>query len=79
MGDEFTFKSFSSTSKDLDQLPASRRVIDFRIKSKGGKDIESFSLNPGEREVLLPRNSRFKVTRILRNNFGGTIIELEEI
>lgn len=79
VGDTVQFDSFSSTSKESPITVGGRRVIDMQIKSKTGKDIEQFSENPDETEVLLQRNTELKLTGITKGKFGALTMNLEEV
>ena len=59
-------------------ITSSDRVV-FRIKGKQGVDISDLSLNPGEGEVLYPRNVKFRVTGFTQAKSGGLIADLVEV
>ncbi len=55
--------SSSATAKALGARNFSTPVL-LRIQGRSGKDIESISTLPGEKEILFSSNTRFRVTRI---------------
>jgi len=83
----FTDKAFVSTRKnptltdrislETGSAPSGRVVL--RVNGKTGVDISDISLNPGEGEVLYPRNTTFRVVGITETPQGGVIADLEEI
>ena len=73
--------AFLSTSMDLGiaQSTAFAGNVEFRILSKTGRDISSFSTFPSEREVLFPAGVPFYVVDRRPDPFTGrTIIEMIE-
>lgn len=57
---------------------ASDQVV-LRVEGKSGVDMSSLSLNPGEGEVLFPRGSKFRVTKVETTSSGGILAEVQEI
>lgn len=66
LGDEFSDKGIASTGKDFYRGLGSGDVALVINAKKGQKgiDMQSISSNPQEREVLLPRGQKMKITRI---------------
>jgi DNA topoisomerase-1 len=77
-GGSFTDKAFASTSTSIPSF-VSKGQIAFQVVGKNGVDISSDSLNPGEKEVLFPRNTRFKVVKTKTNEYGALVAILQEI
>lgn len=50
-----------------------------RVNGKAGVDISSISKNPAEGEILFPRNTEFKVTKIRQTRGGGHVAEVDVI
>jgi hypothetical protein len=76
-----TERAFLSTSVEpaVAQSTAFAGNVEFRILSKTGRDISSFSTFPTEREVLFPTGTQFYVVdRRLDPATGRTIIEMIE-
>jgi len=76
-----TEAAFLSTSMEpgVAQSSAFAGNVEFRILSKTGRDISSFSLFPSEKEVLFPNGAMFYVlTRTADPLTGRTIIEMIE-
>jgi hypothetical protein len=76
-----TERAFLSTSVEpaVAQSTAFAGNVEFRILSKTGRDISSFSTFPTEREVLFPTGTQFYVLdRKLDPSTGRTIIEMIE-
>jgi hypothetical protein len=73
--------AFISASKEpaVAQSSAFAGNVEFRILSRSGRDISSFSLFPGEQEVLFPNGMQFYVVdRKSDPDTGRTIIEMIE-
>ncbi len=82
-GDTFTDKAFASTTLDkkiaVGFTQGKGALI--RIKAKKGQSgayLSEMSPAPGEAEFLLPRNSKFKVTKITKEG-SRTIIDMDLI
>lgn len=76
-----TESAFFSTTMDLNvaQSPAFAGNVEFRILSKAGRDISSFSLIPSEQEVLFQTDATFFVVDRRSDPFTGlTIVEMIE-
>jgi hypothetical protein len=76
-----TEPAFLSTSMEpaVAQSSAFSGNVEFRILSKTGRDISSFSLFPSEREVLFPNGTQFYVLDRRPDPLTGiTIIEMIE-
>jgi hypothetical protein len=76
-----TESGFLSTSTDLTvaQSEAFAGNVEFRILSKSGRDVSSFSVIPTEQEVLFRTNVPFYVVdRRTDPRTGRTIIEMIE-
>jgi hypothetical protein len=76
VGETITERAYVSTSRSKDQAFAGNAR--FVIQSKSGVDVSASSNYEKEQEVLIPRNSKFKVLR-KRKQKGDTIIYLEEV
>jgi len=50
-----------------------------RIEGKTGVDISNISNNPGESEVLFPRDTKFKIDKIQKTKTGGWVAEVSEV
>ena len=66
---------YISTAKTPDKAWSGAKCKVFVPKGSRARDVESMSLHPGEKEVLLPRGSMFKLTGIDKNG----IVELEYV
>lgn len=77
-GGTFSDKAYASTSTSIPSF-VSKGQIAFQIVGKNGVDISGQSLNPDEREVLYPRNTRFKVIKTKVNEYGALVGILQEI
>jgi len=80
-GAVITEPAFVSTSMEpgVAQSSAFAGNVEFRILSKSGRDISSFSLFPSEREVLFPNGTQFYVLNRRADPLTGiTIIEMLE-
>lgn len=77
---EIDFNQFVSSTKKIDLVFEGNIV--YVIKSKGGIDIEDFSVKPQEQEVLFKSNSKFLVQIVSEENIKEIykhIIQLEEL
>lgn len=76
-GDIVIFKSYTSTSKNLNsefkELPIVLKII-----SKTGKILNELSAHPEEDEVLFNKNTKFKILNRVENG-EQVFVELEEI
>ena len=87
VGGVMTAKSFWSSSKSLDVATRFSAPEDtgyramLKIKSKNGVSVEDVSIFPGEKEVLFPHQSVFKIKKIQIDDGADTVynIELEQI
>jgi hypothetical protein len=73
IGKEFSWKGFSSLGKKGSNFlspDALHDNITFVIKGKTGKDIETMSTIPFEKEVLFNANSRFKITKVKQTSMA---------
>ncbi|WP_243393756.1 ADP-ribosyltransferase [Mycobacterium ahvazicum] len=80
-GRVITEPAFTSTTtlRAVAEGPAFGGNVEFRIFSLTGRDISSFSMYPGEKEVLFPPGSKFYVeNRTVDPRTGRTIIEMIE-
>ena len=76
VGDEFVDKAFVSTSTSKEVTETFGAAIEIRVpKGSRGTFIKDISRNRSENELLLPRNSKFKVVEKKGNR---TIVELVE-
>jgi hypothetical protein len=76
-----TESAFFSTTMDLNvaQSPAFAGNVEFRILSRTGRDISSFSLIPSEQEVLYQTDATFFVVNRRSDRLTGlTIVEMIE-
>ncbi len=86
-GGEFSDAAFLSTKKTpsvtdrssfANKAPPENHVV-IRVNGKTGVDISKMSRNPGEGEVLFPRDTKFRVTSSLRTESGGLLAIVDEI
>lgn len=80
-GEVITEDAFLSTSMDLGvaRSPTFAGNVEFRILSKTGRDISSFSMFPGEREVLFSAGTKFFiVSKVIDALTGRTVIRMVE-
>jgi hypothetical protein len=79
VGKTFSDKAFISTSKDPPAF-IPRGTVGLQIVGKSGVDISALSLHgSAEKEVLFPRNTKFKVVKAQQGKYGGWIAILQEI
>lgn len=85
VGSEFTDKAYMSTSLSRGTaksftLPGKDTVI-LEISTESGRKISQFSGMRTEEEILIPRNTKFKVTEIVPSTDGlyPTIVKMTEI
>lgn len=69
--------AFISTSR-LPMLPSFPGNTFFSIRSESGRDISSYSLHPGQQEILFRRGSQFRVVDFREEN-GRYFVALEEV
>ena len=64
--DEFTTRGYVSTSINASTASgfagAGQASVHMRIKAKTGLDVAGYSAHPGEEEVLLPRDTTYRIT-----------------
>lgn len=80
-GEVVTEHAFLSTSTHtgVARSPTFGGNVEFRILSKTGRDISSFSVLPGEHEVLFPAGTKFYVvSKIFDALTGRTVIRMVE-
>lgn len=78
-GHVFSDKAFLSTSKDAPKFIPKGSVA-LQIIGENGVDVSSLSHHgAAEKEVLFPRNSRFKVLKAKRHEHGGWVAILKQI
>jgi hypothetical protein len=79
------WSAFSSATSDLEVQKqfcgkeGCRTLLSIELTTKSGRDISKYSFTPDEREVLLPPNTRFKVTGLLDLGNSLTMIHLREL
>ena len=87
IGKDISWKGFSSTGKkgsgstpDWADIKGDKDMagILFKIKSKTGKDIQSFSAFPDEKEVLFLPDTKFKIIKIVKDKHSHQVF-LEEL
>jgi hypothetical protein len=78
-GATFSDKAFMSTSKDVPRFVPEGSVA-LKIIGSNGVDISGLSPHgAAEKEVLFPRNSKFKVEKVIPSPQGGTIALLRQM
>jgi hypothetical protein len=80
-GEVITEDAFLSTSMNtgVARSPTFAGNVEFRILSKSGRDISSFSVFPDEAEVLFPTGTRFYVaSKVVDPLTGRTVIRMVE-
>jgi|GEM_PF-5895901 len=79
VGKTFSDKAFISTSKDKPAF-VPKGTVALQIVGKSGVDISSLSLHgAAEKEVLFPRDAKFKVVKTKQHEHGGWAAILQEI
>ena len=81
VGGRVGYRQYLSTSARSDihgaELGGRTRVL-LTIQGKSGRDISKWSNNPGEKEVLFPRNATFTVRSVSSGPHGSTHVALQE-
>lgn len=82
VGDTHTFKSYASTSTDPslanNYFTGYGQEVIFEIVTSKGVDINAFSVKEGrEREILLPRNTSFKVHNVVTTDWVILLVDEE--
>jgi NAD:arginine ADP-ribosyltransferase len=80
-GGVITEDAFLSTSTNaaVARSPSFVGNVEFRIMSSTGRDISSFSLFPGEQEILFPSGTSFYiVSKTIDPVTGRTVIRMAE-
>ncbi|WP_374026185.1 ADP-ribosyltransferase [Mycobacterium sp. HNNTM2301] len=80
-GEVITEDAFLSTSTDLGvaRSPTFAGNVEFRILSKTGREVSSFSVFPAEREVLFSAGTKFFiVSKVIDPLTGRTVIRMVE-
>lgn len=75
-GKEVEMSQYTSTSKNSSVASGSVRIV---MEGRSGADISEISKDKAEQEVLYPRNTKFKVTRVAKDKNGGMIIGMREV
>jgi hypothetical protein len=80
-GDEYSYESYSSTSMDSSiagKFSSSNIVL--ALKTKKAVPVTSLSQHGlGEKELIIPPKQKFKVTNVVPNKYGVTIVHMEEL
>ena len=80
-GEIITEHAFLSTTTNpaVARSPTFAGNVEFRIMSNTGRDISSFSVFPGEHEVLFPAGTKFLVlSKLIDLLTGRTVIRMIE-
>lgn len=82
VGARFTDKGYVSTSRNVNEaelfsIPGGAQVHIYVPKGTKMIDMESYSNQPDEREMLLPRNSAFEITGTETNASGDRVINVK--
>ena len=78
-GMTFTDKAFMSTSKDAPSF-IPKGTVALQIVGNNGVDVSGVSLHgAAEKEVLFPRDSKFKVVKAMQHKQGGWVAILQEV
>jgi hypothetical protein len=78
-GSIFARRSYTSTSRGGAKYLASISNVEMHILVKRGADISKYSFLSVENEVLLPRDSKFKVISVVKRNDGKWQLGLEQL
>lgn len=80
-GDEYSYESYSSTSLDssiANKFSSSNLVL--ALKTNKAVPVVALSQHGlGERELIIPPKQKFKVTKVIPNKYGPTIVHMEEL
>jgi hypothetical protein len=76
VGGESTDKSYQSSSGRPSLIAGS---VNISVEGGGGKDISSISANPNEKEVIYPRNTKYKVVSKEKDEYGRHFIKLQAV
>lgn len=75
IGDVLSFEGFTSTSKDINKVKPFSSGVNFTLflisSHKNGKDVESFSRWPIEKEVLFNTDTKWEVINKLKDSKNG--------
>jgi hypothetical protein len=79
-GQVATYNQYISTSQRSDIFGlGGKESVKLTIHGKNGRDISSYSTNPGEKEVLFKPGTSFTVKSVTEEQFGQMHIVLEEV
>jgi len=81
VGETFTEKSFASFSSEKNQAKRFGSTI-LQTINKKGKSIKSLSAHPDEKEIVMPKNIKYKITDVIMEGSGHDAnlrVSLEEI
>lgn len=79
------WSGFSSTATTMDVMntfvgdDGDRVLLQLELTEPVGRDIQAFSLFPGENEVLLPPNVQFEVVSRFTAGHGLTILQCKQV
>lgn len=79
-GRTITLGGYTSTHRDNPkmQLTGNPHLLSFRINARHGAGLAEHSTVPDENEILLPHNSKFRVTGH-DNNRGSHVLHLDQL
>ena len=84
-GEEFVWSGFSSTATTMNVMNTfvgsngGRVLLDIELTEPVGRDIQAFSLFPGENEILLPPNAQFEAVSRFDAGHGLTILQCKQV